>query len=73
MQFLAEIEKSVERPKGNMCSPGTDGVFKGSVSAKHSIRFSSKTYPKGEWVKAERIVLGDAIGKHIINGAFVLA
>lgn len=26
MQFLAGIEEGIERPTGNMCSPGTDVV-----------------------------------------------
>ena len=73
MQFLAEIEKGKERPTGNMCSPGTDVVFNGVKSPHHCISSSSKTYPKGEWVRAELIVLGDSIVKHLINGKLVLA
>lgn len=72
MQFLAEIEKGTERPTGNMCSPGTDIVYNGVKATKHCIKSSSKTYPKGQWVKAELIVLGDSIVKHIINGELVL-
>ncbi|WP_299431108.1 DUF1080 domain-containing protein [uncultured Maribacter sp.] len=72
LQLLAEIEKGIKRPTGNMCSPGTDVIFNGVKSAEHCLRSTSKTYPKGQWVRAELIVLGDSIVKHIINGELVL-
>ena len=31
MQFLAGIEQGVDRPTGNMCSPGTEIVFQGAA------------------------------------------
>jgi hypothetical protein len=72
MQFLAGLGDSKPRPTGNMCSPGTDIVFQGKVYAGHCLNSSSKTYDKDEWVKAELIVLGDSLIKHIINGDTVL-
>lgn len=71
-QFLAETDAGVSRPTGNMCSPGTDVVFQGKKDARHCIESSSKTYKKGEWVKAELIVHGDSLVQHLIDGVVVL-
>jgi hypothetical protein len=72
MQFLAGLGDGQPRPTGNMCSPGTDIVFQGKPYPGHCLNSSSKTYDKAQWVKAELIVLGDSIVKHIINGDTVL-
>jgi hypothetical protein len=55
-----------------MCSPGTNIVYQGKFNTQHCINSSSKTYEKGEWVKAELIVYGDSLIQHIINGDTVL-
>lgn len=72
MQFLAGLDDGKARPTGNMCSPGTDVVFEGRVDPRHCIESSSKTYPMEEWVRAEAMVYGDSLVKHIINGDTVL-
>lgn len=72
MQLLAEEKPGVPRPTGNMCSPGTDVVYRGQKDPRHCINSSSKTYPAGEWIKAELIVLGDSLIQHIIEGEVVL-
>ncbi|MBM1105201.1 DUF1080 domain-containing protein [Aurantibacter crassamenti] len=72
MQFLAGVEEGVERPTGNMCSPGTDIVYEGKIDERHCVPSSSKTYFGDQWVKAELIVYGDSLVKHIINGNEVL-
>jgi len=72
MQFLADTGDGNPRPTGNMCSPGTDIVYEGSTYAGHCLNSTSKTFPPDEWVKAELIVYGDSIVKHIINGDTVL-
>jgi hypothetical protein len=71
-QLLAGLGNGVARPTGNMCSPGTNVVYKGRIDPRHCIESSSKTYPADEWVKAELIVLGDSLVTHIINGDTVL-
>jgi hypothetical protein len=71
-QLLAGLDDGKPRPTGNMCSPGTDVVFKGRIDPRHCIESSSKTYPLDEWVKGEIIVLGDSLVTHIINGDTVL-
>ncbi len=72
MQFLAGLNDGKERPTGNMCSPGTEIVYKGKQYNGHCLNSSSKTFDKSEWVKAELIVLGDSLVTHIINGDTVL-
>lgn len=71
-QLLAGLGDGKSRPTGNMCSPGTDVVFKGKVDPRHCIESTSKTYPADEWVNAELIVLGDSLVAHLINGDTVL-
>ena len=71
-QLLSGLDDGKSRPTGNMCSPGTDVVYKGKIDPRHCIESSSKTYPVNEWVKAELIVLGDSLVTHIIDGDTVL-
>lgn len=71
-QLLAGLDDGKPRPTGNMCSPGTDVVFKGKIDPRHCIESTSKTYPPDQWVSAEVIVLGDSLVTHIINGDTVL-
>jgi hypothetical protein len=71
-QLLAELEPGVPRPTGNMCSPGTDVVFNGKIDERHCINSTSKTYKPGQWVRAEIMVYGDSLVKHIVNGDTVL-
>jgi len=73
MQFLAGLQKDKARPTGNMCSPGTDVVYEGKIDPRHCINSNSETYFGKQWVKAELIVLGDSLVKHIINGKEVLS
>ena len=72
LQLLAALDNGAPRPTGNMCSPGTDVVYNGKIDPRHCIESTSKTYKLDEWVRAELIVLGDSLVKHIINGDTVL-
>jgi hypothetical protein len=72
MQLLGGLGDGKPRPTGNMCSPGTDVVYKGSVSPDHCINSTSKTYDGEQWVKGELIVQGSKLITHIINGDTVL-
>jgi len=71
-QLLAGLGNGAPRPTGNMCSPGTEVVFKGKIDPRHCIESSSKTYEAEQWVNAELIVLGVSLVTHIINGDTVL-
>ena len=72
MQFLAGIDQVVDRPTGNMCSPGTHIYMDGQLDTRHCISSSSDTYYGDQWVHAELIVYGDSLVQHIINGEVVL-
>lgn len=72
MQFLGGLGDGRARPTGNMCSPGTEIVYRGGIFPGHCLNSSSKTYEGDQWVTAEAIVLGDSLVKHIINGNTVL-
>ena len=72
MQFLAGLGDGKPRPTGNMCSPGTDVVYRGKLYDGHCLNSSSRTFHRDEWVRAELIVLGDSLITHVINGDTVL-
>ena len=71
-QILAEEEKGVDRPTGNMCSPGTDVVFNYQIDPRHCISSNSKTYDWNRWIEGELIVYSDSLVIHLVEGDTVL-
>lgn len=69
-QFLGG--KDVDRPTGNLCTPGTHVTLADTLLVQHCVTSNSKTYYGEEWVTAELIVYGDSIFHHVINGDTVL-
>jgi hypothetical protein len=63
---------SGDRSTGNLCTPGTNVVMGDSLITAHCINSSSRTYHGDVWVRAEAMVLGDSIVKHIVEGDTVL-
>lgn len=61
-----------ERSTCNLCTPGTNVVMDGKLFTPHCINSKSKTFRNEEWVRAEVLVLGDSVIKHILNGDTVL-
>lgn len=61
-----------ERPTCNLCTPGTHVVMNGKLITDHCVNSSSKTFRGDQWVRAEVLVLGDSLIKHIVNGDTVL-
>ena len=61
-----------ERTTNNLCTPGTNVVMKGKLFTPHCVNSTSKTYHGDQWVRAEVLVLGDSIVKHIVQGDTVL-
>lgn len=61
-----------ERHTANLCTPGTNVEMNGKLFTPHCIDSKSKTYPAGQWVHAEALVLGDSLVKHIVEGDTVL-
>lgn len=70
-QFLGGDSTGI-RPTCNLCTPGTEVIIHGKMPAEHCIKSSSPTYRNEEWVRAEVLVLGDSVIKHIVNGDTVL-
>jgi hypothetical protein len=61
-----------ERTTGNLCTPGTNVVFEGKLDTRHCITSASKTFHGDQWVKAEAVVHGASVVRHLINGKEVL-
>ena len=61
-----------ERTTMNLCTPGTNVVFSGRLETKHCVNSKSKTYHGDQWVRAEIVVLGSAVIRHIAEGEVVL-
>jgi hypothetical protein len=60
------------RPTANMCSPGTNVVYKGQLYPEHCLQSSAKTYHGDQWVRVEAVVLGDESIRHVVEGKTVL-
>lgn len=60
------------RSTANLCTPGTNVVMDGELFTPHCVNSNSETYDGDQWVRAEALVLGDSIVKHIVNGDTVL-
>ena len=71
VQLLGGLGRG-RRTTANLCTPGTNVVFNGQLDTRHCINSSSQTYDGDQWVRAEVLVLGDSIIKHIVNGDTVL-
>lgn len=71
-QMLARENKGQDRPTGNMCSPGTEIFFEGTLYPGHCLNSSSPTFEWDEWVRADLIVYGDSLIIHMVNGDTVL-
>ena len=61
-----------ERTTLNLCTPGTNVVFDGKLVTRHCVQSTSETYHGEQWVRAEVMVLGDSVIRHIVDGKVVL-
>jgi len=61
-----------KRTTSNLCTPGTNVVMKNQLITAHCVNSNSKTYDNDIWVRAEVLVLGDSIVKHIVEKDTVL-
>ena len=60
------------RTTGNLCTPGTQVVFKDKLDFTHCISSNSKTYDGDGWIHVEAIILGDQSITHIVEKDTVL-
>lgn len=63
---------SGERSTANLCTPGTHVVMDGELVTQHCVNSSSDTYHGEQWVRAEIVVLGDSLIRHVVEGEPVL-
>lgn len=71
-QFLGGLNDGKDRPTMNMCSPGTEIVYEGSIYPEHCLSSASKTYHGDQWVRGEMLVMGSAQITHYVDGEEVL-
>ncbi|MCC9603071.1 DUF1080 domain-containing protein [Stieleria sp. JC731] len=61
-----------DRSTANLCTPGTNVVYKGKLHRAHCTNSSSKTFHGEGWVTVEIEVRGSKVIRHIIDGENVL-
>ncbi len=71
-QFLGGRSDGKPRPTANMCSPGTEVVYQGTIYKDHCLNSSSPTFDGEQWVRAEMVVHGSGTITHYANGQKVL-
>lgn len=72
VQFLGGLSDGKARSTMNLCTPGTDVVYEGSIYPEHCLNSASKTFDGDQWVRAEVLVLGSGQITHVVNGEEVL-
>jgi hypothetical protein len=71
VQFLGGNGKD-GRSTCNLCTPGTNVVYKDKLHTQHCTNSTSMTFHKDIWVTAEVEVNGGRAIKHFVNGQLVL-
>ena len=71
-QFLGGRGDGKPRSTANMCSPGTEIVYQGTLYKDHCLNSSSPTFDADQWVRAEMVVHGSGTIVHYANGQKVL-
>jgi hypothetical protein len=71
-QFLGGLGDGKRRPTMNLCTPGTEVVYRGAILAGHCLESASKTFDGEQWVRAEMLVLGSGQITHSVDGVQVL-
>ena len=70
-QLLGGLGKG-KRATNNLCTPGTNVVYKDKLYTPHCLNSASETYNGDQWVTAEVEVHGSGKVKHLVNGKVVL-
>jgi hypothetical protein len=71
-QLLGGNSDGKTRPTANMCSPGTEIVYQGTLYKDHCLNSSSPTMDGEQWVQAIFEVHGSGKITHYVNGQKVL-
>lgn len=72
VQLLGGLDRAIERPTGNLCTPGMHVIMNGKRVTEHCIPSSSPTFYGEEWIDVEVEVHNDSLIKHKINGQTVI-
>jgi len=72
VQLLGGLSDGNPRPTANMCSPGTNIVYRGEFTETHCINSTSPTFDGDQWVVVEALVLGAERIVHYVNGVPVI-
>ncbi|MFI0428483.1 DUF1080 domain-containing protein [Mariniflexile sp. HMF6888] len=73
VQLLGGLEEGVERPTGNLCTPGMHVTMNGKLITEHCISSTSPTFYGDEWIDVEVEVHNDSLITHRINGKDVIS
>jgi len=71
-QFLGGLGDGTERSTGNLCTPGTNVVFREEPTRAHCIESTAPTFDGDQWVHVEALVLGSRHFEHFVNGVRVI-
>ncbi len=72
VQFLGGLGDGNARSTANLCTPGTNVVYRGEFTETHCMNSSSPTLDGEQWVEVEVLVLGDERVVHSVNGERVM-
>lgn len=71
-QLLGGVDKTIQRPSGNLCTPGTHVEIRNEKITDHCIISSSETFYDNQWINAE-VRVTDSIIEHFINNKLVIS
>jgi enterochelin esterase family protein len=71
-QLLGGNSDGKTRSTANMCSPGTEIVYQGTLYKDHCLNSTSPTFDGEQWVRAEFVVHGSGTITNYVNGQKVL-
>jgi hypothetical protein len=72
VQFLGGLSDGNARPTANLCSPGTEVVYRGARAESHCINSFAPTFDGDQWVVVEVLVLGGERIVHFVDGVPVI-
>lgn len=73
VQLLGGVIEQIERPTGNLCTPGMHVNMNNQMVTEHCIPSSSPTFYGDEWIDVEIEVHHDSLISHKINGLKVIS
>jgi 3-keto-disaccharide hydrolase len=72
VQLLGGLSDGKARPTANVCTPGTNIVYRGELTETHCINSSAPTFDGDQWVTVEVLVLGGERVVHYVAGKPVI-